>query len=686
MPNRLAAENSPYLLQHADNPVDWFPWGTEAFQRAQRDDKPIFLSVGYAACHWCHVMAHESFEDESVAALMNEHFVSIKVDREERPDVDAIYMDAVVNLTGQGGWPLSVFLTPEAKPFFGGTYFPPRPRYNMPSFSDLLKEIHRLWREDRDRLLKIGNQLVSHIAQATAAPSQDPSLEPVLLEQAVQSLFDRYDWHHGGWGGAPKFPQAAAIEFLLRTHANHHNALALEMASHALDAMASGGLYDQLGGGFHRYTVDANWEIPHFEKMLYDNASLMRVYLHGWQLTGDPRYLTVVENTYQFLQAAMRDPAGGYYASLDADTEGAEGRFYTWTLPEVRQVLGEGRLSDLAAEVFGLSEGGNFEGTNVLTFRRDLAQLAVARGEEPEAVADGLREIRQHLIRARSTRVPPAADDKIIASWNGLLLITLAETGFALDRADIIDSARELAGFLLDRMMVDGQFMRTWRLNQPGVPAFLEDYAAVGLGLLALYQVDFNIRWFEAAESFAGTIMERFLDPAGGFFDTAAGQKDLIYRPKSTQDSPYTSGNSMAVMLLLQLHALDGKPERYQAAEKAVKLMKHQFGAYPAAFAGWLNAFDFMATPPVQLALIGDTASREFHELLATTRGYNPQLVRGGGPPDSEQSPELLLDRVMMENRATAYVCRDFHCLLPTNSATTLARQLEDAGLRGSIE
>jgi len=680
MSNRLAMENSPYLRQHADNPVDWYPWGEEAFERSRAEDKPVFLSVGYAACHWCHVMAHESFEDERVAEYMNDHFINIKVDREERPDVDAIYMDAVVALTGQGGWPMSVFLTPQGAPFYGGTYFPPTRRYKMPSFYELLEEIHRLWVSDRERLLKIGSQLISHLQQAPAAVDSHEILQPELLKQASRVLFDRYDWHHGGWGGAPKFPQPAAIDFLLRIHLRDKDALALDLARHALKAMANGGLYDQIGGGFHRYAVDAEWRVPHFEKMLYDNAGLIRAYLHAWQLTRDVRFLEIVEGTYDFLQAEMRDPAGGYFASLDADSDGEEGRFYTWTLNEIGDVLEDERLTALAKQAFAVSESGNFEGKNVLSFPIELEKLASDHHLDLEQTRDRIALIQNRLDEARSARVRPATDDKVVAAWNGLLLIALAEISLATGWDQILASAQALAGFLMDHMVVDGQLMRSWRKGRASVPAFLEDYAAVGLGLLTLYQVDFNPRWLDVASKLAGTILDRFTDPKGGFYDTAEEQSDLIVRPKSIQDSPYPSGNSLAVMLFLQLNAIDGDTRFYEAALKSLRSVAQQASGYPTAFAGWLSAIDFNLGPQIQLGLAGDPASDSFRRLLGiAAQEFYPRMVRAGGLPTAPNLPALLEDRPMQDRRATAYLCQGFQCQLPTNEPAVLARQIAEA-------
>jgi len=685
MPNRLAAENSPYLLQHADNPVDWYPWGEPAFERARAEDKPVFLSVGYAACHWCHVMAHESFEDPAVAGYMNEHFINIKVDREQRPDVDAVYMEAVVALTGQGGWPMSVFLTPQGEPFFGGTYFPPTRRYNMPSFMELLVEIQRLWVEERARLFSIGSQLASHLQAGAQGSAGSGELRTGVVQHAIEALAAAADRERGGWGGAPKFPQPAVVELLLGASTRRGGSKVLEPALHALDAMANGGLYDQIGGGFHRYAVDAAWSVPHFEKMLYDNAGLLRAFLHAWQLTGRPRYLEVVSQTFEFLQTELRDPSGGYYASLDADSGGAEGQFYTWTRAQVEAALPDAASAELACTVFGVTQPGNFENTNVLSRRVDLEQLARDRNSTLDQLKLELEALRSTLLAARAARPRPAVDDKILAGWNGLLLVALSEAALATGQAAMLESSQALAGFLVEQMQVDGEFMRTWRHGQASVAGFLEDYAAVGLGLLTLYQVDFDPRWFEHARRLAREIIARFSDADGAFYDTQAEGEQLIVRPRTLQDSPYPSGNTLAVDLLLRLDAIDDDPLLREAAQRTMRAAAEQAADHPYAHAGMLDCIDFELEERSQLALVGEPGSAPFQALLSVAAsGFHPHMVRAGGLPDNPGAPALLEARPQQQGLATAYLCRGFQCKLPTSDPQVLAAQLADAIAQGS--
>ncbi|MDY7040124.1 MAG: thioredoxin domain-containing protein, partial [Chloroflexota bacterium] len=510
MSNHLANESSPYLLQHAENPVSWFPWGEEALQKAKIEDKPIFLSIGYSACHWCHVMAHESFEDERVAAILNEHFVSIKVDREERPDLDRIYMSAVQAMTGSGGWPMSVFLTPEGQPFYGGTYFPPTPRYGMPSFKDVLLAVAAAWQNRRPELVEGGKRLVATI-EAQSVLRGDAKREDVkrdTLGVAFENLRQRFDRLHGGWGTAPKFPQPMAIEFLLRHHHVTGDSQVLQMATQTLEAMARGGMYDQLGGGFHRYSVDDRWLVPHFEKMLYDNAQLTRVYLHAWQATSEPFYRAIAEEILDYVVREMSDAGGGFYSTQDADSEGEEGKFFLWTPAETREVLGD--EAEAFVVPYAVTEAGNFEGRNILEFVADLDQrpaLAGARGK---------------LFSAREQRVHPGRDEKVLTSWNGLMLAAFAEAARALGRADYQQVAERNAGFLLRELRgEDGRLYRTWKGNKAKINGYLEDYTHLIEGLLQLYQTTFEPRWYQAARELADLMVEHFGDSAGGFFDTS---------------------------------------------------------------------------------------------------------------------------------------------------------------------
>lgn len=677
MSNRLKDASSPYLLQHADNPVDWYPWGNEALERARQEEKPIFLSIGYAACHWCHVMAHESFEDPETASLMNAEFINIKVDREERPDLDAIYMSAVQALSGQGGWPLSVFLTPQGEPYYGGTYFPPQRRHNLPSFRDVLRSLAHAWKEDRPRILQAANQLTRHVAAAPSLLSETATLDPLVLQQANETIFQHYDWTHGGWGSAPKFPQATTIEFLLR---QRKNGLARDMALHALRKMAAGGIYDQIGGGFARYAVDEAWQVPHFEKMLYDNALLLKACIHAWRVTGDKELRRVAEATIGFLLREMRHPQGGFFSSLDADSEGEEGKFYVWKPAEIQSVLEEDRLFEIIRLTYGISAEGNFEGANIL--HRSLAPEDVARqlGITLEDVEQALEKGSLRLREARAQRIRPGLDDKVLTAWNGFALSALAAAARYLPQSDVLQAAQELADFLLGSLLVDGRLRRSWRQGVAYFNAYLEDHAALGIGLLDLYQVDFDPRWYQAALTQGDEILAHFKDPQGGFFDTRDDHETLIARPKSLQDSPTPSGNALAVDLLLRLGALEGASRFFDPAEQALSAMQATALQYPTSFSGWLCAMDFALGPQLQLAVAGDPASTAFVALQqVASQDYYPNLVLAGGQPGQAALPQLIQSRSLLDQQPTAYLCRNFACNLPTTSSQGLAAQLKEA-------
>ncbi|MGW8318227.1 MAG: thioredoxin domain-containing protein [Candidatus Promineifilaceae bacterium] len=678
MANRLSGETSPYLLQHADNPVDWFPWGEEALERARSEDKPILLSIGYSACHWCHVMAHESFEDPQVAAFMNEHFVNIKVDREERPDLDSIYMDAVVAMTGQGGWPMTVVLTPEGRPFYGGTYYPPVPRFGMPSFRQVLASVARAWEERRGEIVDSAGQITAHISRHPALNARSEKLRPELLGQAVQSTARSFDGVKGGFGQAPKFPQPMVIEYLLRYHLQSGDAFALHMAVHTLDMMAKGGMYDQLGGGFARYSTDNDWLVPHFEKMLYDNALLSLAYLHAWRVTGRPMYRRVVIETLDWVLREMRDAGGGFYSSMDADSEGEEGKFYVWDATELRQILGDEADPSMAA--YGASDQGNWEGKNVLHVARTANEVANQFELDPNDVAIQLTGAKQLLADYRERRVRPGLDDKVLTSWNGLMLAAFAEAGRDLNRPEYTEAAVANADFLSEKMRrPDGRLFRTWKAGGSGrVDAFLEDYAYLAHGLLALYQSTFDARWFQWATELAASMVNHFADTAhGGFFDTPDDHEALIHRPKDVQDNATPSGNAIAATVLLQLALYQGNSSYWERAEEAVAGMSEAMIQHPTAFGQWLCAAAFILAQPREVAIIGRPSQADAQELVQTVFSqYRPDLVVALGEDDG-QVP-LLADRTRLNNQATAYVCRRFVCDLPVTSAEALAEQLGD--------
>jgi len=677
MPNRLAAESSPYLLQHQHNPVDWYPWGDEAFAQARATGKPVFLSVGYAACHWCHVMERESFEDQATADVLNQHFISVKVDREERPDVDQIYMSAVQLLTRHGGWPMSVFMTPEGKPFHGGTYFPPEARQGMPSFRQVLTAVHDAWMNRRDELESGAGRLTEAIQ---AADSLDLPAAPVTdddLRRASQALAGSEDRTHGGWGQAPKFPQAMAIEFLLRRHLATGEGLLLDIADRALHRMARGGIYDHVGGGFHRYSVDAAWHVPHFEKMLYDNSQLARVYLHAWQIAGDPAHSRVVEETLDWVQREMTHPAGGFFSTLDADSEGEEGKFYVWSLDELRDVLGPD--ADLVADTYDVSDRGNWEGVNIPRRLKDLDVLAYQHDVSTSEIQAAADRALPRLFERRASRIRPGLDDKIITAWNGLMIAAFAEAARALDRDDYLATATAAAEFCTTELWRHGnRLWRTWKDGRARFNAYLEDYACLAEGLLELYQTTFDDRWFQAAQVLADATLEHFQDPDGGFFDTSNDHEQLVTRPKNVQDNATPSGGSMAITVLGRVHALTGEARYLDAAERALTAVGPGATSYPTAFAQWFGAADFLVGQPVGIALVGDQADRL--GLLAVVREtYRPRAVVAAADDAAATGIPLLQDRQTLDGQAAAYVCHGFVCKLPTGDPDTVRELLAEA-------
>jgi uncharacterized protein YyaL (SSP411 family) len=677
MPNHLINSSSPYLLQHAHNPVDWYPWGEEALRRAREEDKPIFLSIGYAACHWCHVMAHESFEDPQTAAYMNQHFINIKVDREERPDLDSIYMQATTAMTGSGGWPMSVFLTPDLKPFYAGTYFPPVERYNMPSFKGLLAGIERAWREQREEITRVGSQVADHIQNAAAAGREDQALTAQHLDAIAKTLVDHYDWGFGGWGDAPKFPQPMLVEFLLRRAASSASGpRELDAALHALRSMARGGMYDVVGGGFARYSTDQFWRVPHFEKMLYDNAQLVRAYLHAWQLTGDPFFQRILAETLAFATRELAHPLGGFFSSLDADSEGVEGKFYVWTMDEVREVLGE--QADFFIVAYGISPKGNWEGRNVLQRALDDSSLAARFSIPVTDVPARLAAGHEKLLAARSARVRPATDEKVLTAWNGLMLAAFAEAGRVLKKETYLNVAIRNAEFLLSAVRDQNGLHRSWREGRITSEVFLEDYSSLILGLVELYQADFEPRWFSAATELADEMIERFIDPDGGFFDTPSNAGELLVRPKDLQDNAIPSGNSLACEALLKLAAFSENGSYRDIVEHQLRLISDQALKYATAFGRWLSAADSALSPVKQVALIGEPGDPSFRQMLdLLNSAYRPRtVVAVSMQPPPPGSPPLLIDRPQVNGLSTAYVCEGFVCRLPVTTTDELVKQL----------
>ena len=655
MANALAGETSPYLLQHQHNPVDWQPWGEQALARARELDRPLLVSIGYSACHWCHVMERECFEDEEIAARMNEHFVCVKVDREERPDVDAIYMEAVQLMTGSGGWPLNVFITPEQVPFYAGTYFPPEPRQGMPSWPTVLAAVAQAWDTKREEIRAQNDAMAARLAGAARLKTPQGALSTQILDDAVAELRSHFDTHNGGWGSAPKFPASSTIEFLLRRGEQ-------AMTIYTLRSMASGGINDQIGGGFARYCVDSNWTVPHFEKMLYDNALLARAYLHGWQVSGDPILRRTAEETLDWTLREMTGPEGAFYSALDADSEGVEGKFYVWSLAELRAILGDD--ADEAIAWFGASERGNFEGANILE----------SRGVEP--APDVRARIRAALLEKRAKRIRPGLDDKRLTAWNALMISALAEAGAVLEREDYLDAARRAAGFVLDEMRTaDGHLLRTYNAGEAKLNAYLEDHAFLLEALLTLYEATFEARWFHAARELADATIERFGDPAGGgFFQTSSDHEQLVARRKEIDDSPIPSGQSSAAFGLLRLAALTGEARYEQAALGVLQLFGDLLRRSPLAFGHLLQALDFHIAPTHEVALAGTDTSALRRAVHAQ---FRPHLVLAGhdGSGDDGGVP-LLAGRTARDGAATAYVCERFTCKTPVTDPAALAELL----------
>ena len=685
--NRLISQTSPYLLKHAHNPVNWYPWSEEAFAKARREDKPVLLSVGYASCHWCSVMEHESFEDEATAQIMNEHFVSIKVDREERPDIDNIYMTAVQAMTGGGGWPMTVFMTPDGVPFYGGTYFPPEDRYNIPAFKRVLLSIAEAYRNQRDELLKAGTELLRHLREATAARLPEGEISPAIADEAFANLQSMWEQKRGGFGRAPKFPQPMTYEFLLRYAKRTGNESALTMIDRNLRAMAEGGIYDQLGGGFHRYSVDAEWLVPHFEKMLYDNALLARVYIEMYQATGDAFFRRIAEETLDYLVREMRHPDGGFFSTQDADSlpeHGAahkeEGAFFVWTLAELREALGADAM--IFAQLFDVTERGNFEGKNILHVLRRPADVARVTGQPVEKIEALVERSKQKLFAIRAQRPKPALDDKVLTAWNGMALHAFALAATALGREDYREIARQNAEFLLRELRRDGRLLRAWKDGKAGTSqGYLEDHALLADGLLALYEATFEPRWLQETQALADTMLERFWsDEIGGFYDTASDHEQLIVRPRDTGDNATPSGNSAAADVLLRLAAIFDNHAYRERAMTVLRSMTQFMQQYPTGFGRYLAAAEFALSTPKEIALVGAPDAPDTRRLReAIFRPFLPNKVVVLRDPNEAQpaidSP-LLEGRAQIDGKATAYVCENYACQLPVTDAEGLRKQL----------
>ncbi|MFN2601133.1 MAG: thioredoxin domain-containing protein [Gemmatimonadaceae bacterium] len=678
MPNKLAGETSPYLLQHRDNPVEWYPWGEQALARARSENKPILLSIGYAACHWCHVMAHESFENEETARLMNELFVNIKVDREERPDLDGIYMQAVQALTGHGGWPMTVFLTPEGLPFYGGTYYPPEDRQGMPSFQRVLRSVADAYANRRDAIATSSEQLRQIYDVTGALASTKESLTPHVFELAYRSLAQSYDARNGGFGGAPKFPPTMSLDFLLRYWKRTGTDYALEIVRESFRKMSRGGFYDQVGGGFHRYTVDAIWLVPHFEKMLYDNALLVRLGSHVWQATGDPEFRRVTYETIEWLAREMTSPEGGFYSSLDADSEGHEGKFYVWTEDEIDSLLGDD--SALLKAHLGVTAQGNFEGKNILHVAVAPGVTAARNGITVEELANKVVAAKNVLYAERAKRIWPARDEKILASWNGLMLRGVATAARVFGNAEHKRLALENGEFLLREMVRDGRVMRAHKNGETRIPGFLEDHASVALAFISLYELTFYPAWLDRAQAIAQSMIRWFWDEdTNAFFDTASDAEKLITRPRDITDNAMPSGTSLAVELLLHLGDLTGNSEMRSRAMQVIEGAAAAITRYPSAFGHLLGAADMAVYGAIEVALVGDLSNEGFTVLeREVSAHYVPSLVLAGGIPTNDGIP-LLAQRTERDGKPTAYVCRSYVCDEPVTDSTALGRQLEAA-------
>ena len=661
--NKLIDETSPYLLQHAHNPVEWYPWGDEAFARAKAEDRPVLVSIGYSACHWCHVMEHESFEDEGVAAIQNEHFINIKVDMEERPDVDQIYMNFVQLTTGRGGWPMNVFLTPDKKPFYGGTYFPPNPRYGMPSWSQILMSIAEAYRERRDELEHSANEMVAELQRMSIVEAARGGLSTEILDTAFASFSRTFDAVNGGFGSAPKFPQAMSLEFLLRHHHRTGDERALQIVTHTLDKMARGGIYDQLGGGFHRYAVDAIWLVPHFEKMLYDNAQLARVYLHAYQVTGNEFYKRIAVETLEYVRREMLDGSGGVYSTQDADSEGEEGKFFVWTPEEIEEVIGKDDARVLC-EYYDVTAAGNFEGKNIPNVKN------------PVATAPG-SDARLRLFQTREKRVRPGRDEKVLTAWNGLMLAAFADAAAVLGSDEYLDIAKRNAEFILRELQVDSRLLRTWKDGRAKLNGYVEDYANVADGLIALYEACGEVRYLTEAKRLVEVLIDEFWDEEnGGFYFTSNDHEELVIRNKDFYDNATPSGNSVAADVLLRFAKLTGDEKYERYAVNVLRLAASQLRRYPQGFGRALSALEFHLADTKEIAVIGPRGN-ELEQYLKRQYRPNAVLAFSDDPVRDADAVPLLKDRQGTDGKPTAYVCENFVCRRPVTEPDELRGLLD---------
>jgi uncharacterized protein YyaL (SSP411 family) len=683
--NALINETSPYLLQHAHNPVDWHPWGEPALGKARAENKPILLSIGYSACHWCHVMEHESFENEDIARLMNENFVNIKVDREERPDLDQIYMSAVQMMRGQGGWPMTMFLTPEGVPFYGGTYFPPEDRYNMPGFPRVLLSVAEAYRSQPEQVAGTATTMLGELRRMGLAEESRDLLSIEILDSAYRRIAANYDRVHGGFGGAPKFPPAMTLEFFLHTKHRTGSAEALDMVTQTCRKMAEGGMYDQLGGGFHRYSVDAKWLVPHFEKMLYDNALLSHLYLHVYQVTKDEFARRVAEETLDYVEREMTDSRGGFYSSQDADSEGEEGKFFVWSRQEIVDELGADSAA-LFCDYYGVTEAGNFEGHNILHVNIPLDEVARKHNLSIEAARETIDAGRRKLFEIRERRVKPGRDEKVLTAWNGLMLASFAEASAVFDRPDYANVARSNARFLLTQLQNDGLLLRTYKGGEAKLNAYLEDYASLIHGLICLYEATGELEWIENAMRLADKMIDQFWDDeAGGFFFTGKSHEQLIVRSKEWFDNATPSGNSIAALSLLRLALLTANEDYRRRATTVLRLMASQIRRYPSAFGFALTALDFYLAAPLEIAFVGNASDPRWNEIwrvLGDT--YLPNRVIALCTQDFNLAAAripLLAGRNTLDTQPTAFLCQDYACQIPALTANELRAQLERATL-----